>query len=179
MPEFIHGELEQKVLILYILSQISEPVPFDTLLDLSLCDEGISYFDFVERLRELLGTEHVTCTDGRWYSVTDKGRRACEICQGELPYTVRQRCDENTAQYNRALRRQEQVRSTVKPRANGTFTVRMALDDDIGNLMNLKVVAPDRDLAEKLSERFRQNPERIYTRIMDILMEEDGGTSEQ
>ena len=82
------------------------------------------------------------------------------------------RCDRNTKACNRAMRRQEQVRSGVSPRPNGTFTVRMALDDDIGNLMDLQVVAPQRDLAEHIVERFQRTPERIYSRLMDILVQE-------
>lgn len=172
MPGFIHGELEQKILILYVLSRLAEPVPFDTVLDLSLCDEGISYFDFTERLRELVERGHVELDADECYSVTDKGRRTADICQEELPYTVRIRCDRNAEARNRVMKRQEQVRATVKPRPNGTFTVRMALDDDIGNLMDLQVVAPQRELAEHIVERFQRTPERIYSRLMDILVQE-------
>ena len=172
MPGFIHGELEQKILILYILSRLSEPVPFDTLLDLALCDDGIRYFDFAERLAELVDTGHVAGPEGG-YVITEKGRRTAEICVAELPYTVRMRCDENADACNRALRREEQVRASVEARRNGTFTVRMALDDNIGNLMDLQVVAPEKALADALAERFRTNPERIYTRLMNLLLQEN------
>ena len=171
MPGFIHGELEQKILILYILSRLSEPVPFETLLDLALCDDGMRYFDFAERLAELVDTGHVVGPEGG-YVITEKGRRTAEICEAELPYTVRMRCDENADACNRALRREEQVRASVEARRNGTFTVRMILDDDIGNLMDLQVVAPEKALADALAERFRKNPERIYTRLMDLLLQD-------
>ena len=49
----------------------------------------------------------------------------------------------------------------------------MLLDDDIGNLMDLQVVAPQRQLADTLSRRFRENPERIYSRLMDVLLQEE------
>ncbi len=172
MPGFIHGELEQKILILYILSRLSEPVPFETLLDLALCDDGLRYFDFAERLAELVDTGHVVGPEGG-YAITEKGRRTAEICEAELPYTVRMRCDENADACNRALRRAEQVRAFVEARRNGAFTVRMILDDDIGNLMDLQVVALEKTLADALAERFRKNPERIYTRLMDLLLTEN------
>lgn len=179
MPRFIHGELEQKILILYVLSRLSEPVPFETMLDLCLCDDGIRYFDFTERLQELTDTGHVLCSDTRRYSVTEKGRRTAEICAAELPYTVRKRCNRNTEACNRVLRRQEQVRSTVEARSNGTFTVRMVLDDDIGNLMDLQVVAPQRQIADTLSKRFQQNPEQIYSRLMDLLLQAEPDAPEE
>ena len=38
MPGFIQDKLEIKFLILYIAARIEEAVPFDTMLDLTLCD---------------------------------------------------------------------------------------------------------------------------------------------
>ena len=172
MPGFIHGELEQKILILYILSRLTEPVPFDMLLDMSLCDDGIHYFDFTERLSELVDTGHVACPEEKLYRITDKGRRTAEISETELPYTVRMRCNRNADKCNRALRRQEQVRSSTEARLNGTFTARMILDDDIGNLMDLQVMAPDKAFADKLIRHFQGNPERLYHRLMNLLLEE-------
>ncbi|MBR3570935.1 MAG: DUF4364 family protein [Oscillibacter sp.] len=172
MPGFIRGELEQKVLILYILSRLSEPVPFETLLNLSLCDDGINYFDFTQRLAELVDTGHVIDPESG-YVITEKGRRTAEICEEELPYTVRTRCDESAEACNRAMRREEQVRCSTEARRNGTFTVRMALDDDIGNLMDLQVMAPERALADRIAERFRNYPERLYSRLMDLLLQEN------
>ena len=173
MPGFIHGELEQKILILYILSRLTEPVPFDMLLDMSLCDDGIHYFDFTERLSELVDTGHVACPEEKLYRITDKGRRTAEICETELPYTVRMRCNRNADKCNRALRRQEQVRSSAEARLNGTFTARMILDDDIGNLMDLQVMAPDKAFADKLIRHFQGNPERLYHRLMNLLLAEE------
>ena len=173
MPGFIHGELEQKILILYILSRLAEPVPFDMLLDMSLCDDGIHYFDFTERLSELVDTGHVTCLEEKLYRITDKGRRTAEICETELPYTVRMRCNRNADKCNRVLRRQEQVRTSAEARLNGTFTARMILDDDIGNLMDLQVMAPDKTFADKLIRHFQRNPERVYHRLMNLLLAEE------
>lgn len=57
---FVQDELDLKVLILYIAARVIEPVPFDTILDLTLCDDAIDYFDFSECLRDLVGTGHLT-----------------------------------------------------------------------------------------------------------------------
>ena len=46
MPGFIQDQLEIKFLILYIAARVIEPIPFDTMLDLTMCDDAIDYFDF-------------------------------------------------------------------------------------------------------------------------------------
>ena len=48
---FIQDKLEIKFLILYLAARVIEPVPFDTLLDLTLCDDAVDYFDFSECLQ--------------------------------------------------------------------------------------------------------------------------------
>ena len=176
MPGFIHDNLEIKFLILYIVSRLAEPVPFAVVLDLALCDDGVGYFDFVECLRNLVESEHLTLSKDGLYAVTEKGRRNGEICQSELPYTVRRKCDRNVAECNRKLRRKRQVRSTTEKRGNGTYTVHMILDDDVGNVMDLKLVAPREDMAQVLAERFRKSPEQIYSRLLGVIL--DSGQEE-
>ena len=75
MAGFIHDKLEIKFLILYIAARVIEPIPFDTVLDLAMCDEGVDYFDFSECLRDLVKTEHLTVSDSGMYSITEKGSR--------------------------------------------------------------------------------------------------------
>lgn len=172
MPGFIHGNLEIKFLILYIVSRLVEPVPFATVLDLALCDDGVGYFDFTECLHSLVESAHLTLSKDGLYAVTEKGRRNGAICEDEIPYSVRLKCDKNLAEWNRRLRRKSQVRSSVEQRPNGTWTARMILDDDIGNVMDLRVVAPRKDMAAALTEQFQKTPERIYSRLVEILLDD-------
>ena len=44
---FIHGELDTKILILFILRRLPRPVDADTLAELCFCDTGVSWFDSV------------------------------------------------------------------------------------------------------------------------------------
>ena len=72
---FIHDKLEIKFLILYIAARVIEPIPFDVVLDLTMCDDAIDYFDFSECLADLVKTEHLTLSEEGLYAITDKGIR--------------------------------------------------------------------------------------------------------
>lgn len=173
MAGFIHDKLEIKFLILYIAARVIEPIPFDTMLDLAMCDEGVDYFDFSDCLRDLVKTEHLTVSDAGMYSITEKGTRNSQICESSLPYSVRLRCDRNIGECNRKLRRKSQVRASCEKRPNGTYTVHLSLSDDMGSLMDLKLMVVREDMANILAERFRQAPEKTYGEIMNILLAED------
>ena len=85
---------------------------------------------------------------------------------------MRLRCDKNLEVWNRKLRRKSQVKATWEPRPNGTYTVRLSLDDDAGSLMDLKLMAVREDMAKLLANRFRQSPEKFYGQIMNLLLED-------
>ena len=170
---FIHDQLEVKFVILYVATRVIEPVPFATLWDLAMCDDGIDYFDFSECLADLVKTGHLTQDDQGLYAITEKGRRNSEICQSSLPYTVRLRCDKNVSICNRKLRRKSQVRAYVEPRPNGTFTAALCLDDDMGSVLDLKLMVPREDMGKFLTQRFIRSPEKLYSQIMDLLLSEE------
>ena len=169
---FIHDKLELKFLILYIAARVIEPIPFDTMLDLTMCDDAVDYFDFTECLRDLVDTEHLTLSRDGLYAITEKGLRNSRICESSLAYSVRLRCDKNLEVWNRKLRRKSQVKATWEQRSNGTYTVRLSLDDDAGSLMDLKLMAVREDMAKLLAGRFRQAPEKLYGQIMNLLLED-------
>lgn len=169
MPGFIHDKLEIKFLILYITARVIEPIPFDTVWDLAMCDEGVDYFDFAECLSDLVRTEHLTLSADGLYAITDKGLRNSRICESSLPYSVRLRTDKNVAEYNRRLLRRNQVQSQVIPRENGSYVVELQLRDDVDSILRLELTAATEAMARDLADRFRQDPEGVYTRLLSAL----------
>ena len=73
-------------------------------------------------------------------------------------------------EWNRKLRRKSQVKASWEQRPNGTYTVRLSLDDDVGNVMDLKLMAVREDMAKILAARFQKAPEKLYTEIMSLLL---------
>ena len=95
MPRgFIRDKLQLKLLILYILNQFAQPVSLSLLTELVLCDEGVDYFSFSDALSELKTTGHVSMND-ECFSITGKGSEHVRICESNLPYSVRMKCDRN------------------------------------------------------------------------------------
>lgn len=170
---FVQDKLEIKFLILYIAARVIEPVPFDTVWDLTLCDDAIDYFDFSECLRDLVDTGHLTLSEDGLYAITEKGLRNSKICESSLAYSVRLRCDKNLEAWNRKLRRKNQVKAIYAPRPNGTYTVKLDLEDDMGELLHLRLMAPREDMAKAMADRFQKSPERLYSAILGLLLQDE------
>lgn len=172
MAGFIHDKLEIKILVLYLLSRAEGPIDFATLTDLAMCDPGVDYFRFAEAAAELIHSGHAQ-EEGGLYAITDKGRRNCADSESCVSPVVRRRCDRRLAGLNADLRRRAQVRARVEPGGEGEFFLRLALDDDGGNLLTLDLLTPSQEEGERMAARFLAQPERVYHGILSVLL--DGG----
>ena len=166
---YIQSDLDLKLLVLYIMNRVAAPISFNQLFELALCDEGVDYFSLTQAVNHLVETEHLCPVDER-YSITEKGRHNCRICEETLPFSVRRRCDENLLSVNDQLRRESQVRGCVLPREDGTFTVSLSLDDDAGSLLKLELLSPSEEQANQLVSRFKLHPEQVYNSIVGTLL---------
>ena len=175
----MQSELDLKLLVLYIMSRVAGPVTFLQLLELALCDEGVDYFSLTEAVGHMVETGQLERDEEQRYSITEKGRRNSEICETSLPYSIRLRCDKNLTRCNRALRRKNQVKSATELRPNGTYTVSLSLDDDMGNIMDLKLMVPREDMGKLLAARFRRAPEKLYSQIIDLLLNAPDSDNEE
>lgn len=169
---FIHDKLDIKLLVLYIMARVATPINLGSLTDLTLCDGGIDYFDYMECVDDLVTSDHLTLENGL-YEITDKGKRNSAIGESSLPYSVRLKCDKSTAEINLVLRRNAQIRTEVEEKENGTCMLKMILDDDVGNLFTLQMLTGTLEHAENMGKRFREEPEYVYNGILALLTDEE------
>ena len=165
---FIQNELDLKLLVLYIMARVAQPVTFPQLLELALCDAGVDYFSLTQAVDHMVATGQLA-KDGERYSITEKGKRNSEICQSSLPYSVRMHCDENLVKTNDALRREAQVQSFVQDREDGTCTLTLHFSDSASPLLNLSLLVPDRAMALSMAETFRADPASVYHGVIALL----------
>ena len=118
---FIHDKLDIKFLILYFMARVAAPIDFPTLTELTVCDDGIGYFEFAEAVSELVESGHLTLEDGL-YSITEKGRENGAACESSLPYSVKRNCSAQLVKLNGILRRNAQVRAETEPRPEGGYS---------------------------------------------------------
>ena len=168
---FIHEKVDIKKLILFILSRLEAPVDLDTLTELTLLDDGISYFDYSECVAELQSAENIREEQGL-YTVTEKGRRNGRILEDTLPYTVRSRAEQKTAPLIRAQRRDAMVRAEAHVRPEGGFTVALSLSDGLGEIWAMEVYAANEAQAQAMSAGFTRRAEELYGSFLASLLDE-------
>jgi len=174
---FIHDKLDIKILILYILGRLDAPIDLDTLTDLTLCDEGITYFDFAECVTHLIETEHLEKAEGL-LSVTEKGRRNGRVTENSLPYSVRERAKRKTDVLSRIQRRDAMVKAEFAPEQKGGFSVNLSLSDGLGEILKMELYAANESQAAVMAKVFHKKAEQLYTQVIETLIEETDESSD-
>ncbi len=169
---FIREKLEIKILVLFILRRLPEPVTFETLSELSLCDDGISYFDFAECVSELVETEHVK-TDGHTYVITEKGVKNSEITENSIPFSVRLKAEKNASDARVTLSRKSHISASHSIRRKGGYTVELSMSDGISDIIDMRLYAASEEQAEALERGFTKKAEALYNDIIKLILDEN------
>ena len=147
---FIHGELDTKILILYVLRRLPRPVDAQTLAELCSFDNGVSWFDYADCLAGLVDTQHG------------------EAAETSIPYSVRIKANRLLEPVAEKMRRDAMI-DTGHENAPGGIITRLSLSDGKGEIISMRLLVPDEDTSEGIEEFFRTDAEGIYQQIIEIL----------
>ena len=167
---FIHEKIEIKILILFIMRRLPEPVGIDVLTELAICDDGISYFDLTECIAQLVETGHIQLEDGM-YSLTDKGRRNGEITENSLPLSVRISANKAASKKRAQMLRNGMISAFHSAEADGGYKVSLKMSDGIGEVISVELLASSEKYAFAMESGFRKNAEQVYNKIVEMLLE--------
>ena len=170
---FIHDMLDVKVLILFVMARCGYPVNCQEIYELCYQDDCLSYFDVCTAIPELVRSGHLKALEEDKYEITEKGKADGSLTEDSIAFTVKQRAENAVARFNRQMRRSSFVKTQVIPREAGDYSVIMALDDEMGNLMTLELVAPDQRQAVRLSRLFEKKAESVYNLTMAELLDDE------
>ena len=169
---FIHDMLDVKLLVLFIMARVAYPVDLQKIYELAFQDDGLSYFDLAQAVPQMVETGHLEEVEGGRFVITEKGREAGAVTEDAVAYPVMQRAQAAIDKFNRAVRRSSFVKTTVKQREGGDYSVLLSLNDEVSDLLKMELMAPTQKHAYRLANAFSERAESIYRSIMDQLLAE-------
>lgn len=168
---FIHDMMDVKVLVLFVTARSNYALTSQEIYELCYQDECLSYFDVCTAIPEMVASGHLKEVEDERYEITEKGRETGSLTEDSIAFTVKQRAENAVARFNRQIRRSSFVKTQVIPREKGDFSVILSLDDELGNLMTLELMAPDQRQAVRLSRLFEKKAEDVYNLTMTELLD--------
>lgn len=168
---YIHDMLDVKILILFVMARVNYPVDVQQIYELCYQDDCLSYFDVCTAIPQMVESGHLRELEDHTYEITEKGKSDGVTTEDSIAYTVKQRAENAVARFNRQIRRSSYVKTQVVPRESGDCSVIMSLDDEMGNLMTLELLAPNQRQAVRLSKMFEKKAEMVYNMTMSALLD--------
>ena len=175
---FIHDMLDVKALILYVMSMVEMPVSAQTIYELCLQDDCLSYMDVQMAIPQMVESGHLQRADEGLFEITQMGREAEPWTNDAIAFPVRHRAKMAVEALNHAARQEQFIRTEVRECENGEYIVSMRLNDMNGQLMHLELTMPTRLQAKRVEAAYRKNPDMIYQSVIVGLLEETEGDRE-
>lgn len=163
---------ENKVLILYILNKLNEPIDNDNLLKLVLSIQDMNYFYFQQFLLDLLENKYIigyTKDDKTMYKITDIGVETLTLTNDLLPGILKLQIDNALKQEVDEVQYSKHATSEFVPMNEEDFIVKCKLSENNINIFEIKLHATSCDSAKAIAKKWEENYEEIYPIVMEIL----------
>ena len=169
---FIHDMLDVKVLILYVMSLVEVPVSAQTIYELCLQDDCLSYMDVQQAIPQMVETGHLQRVGEGLFGITEKGRDTEQLTTDSIAFPVRHRAKLAVENLNNTAKREQYIQTEVRQDEKGDYIVAMTMNDHNGRLMYLELTMPSRQQAAKVEAAYRKNPDIVYQSVIVGLMDE-------
>ncbi|MBR5753394.1 MAG: DUF4364 family protein [Clostridia bacterium] len=171
-PGGLRSKTDIKLLILFLLEQLEEPVPVRIISDVITDQELANYFEAMDAISELKesGNLTVTSVDGQdALAITEKGTRAVSYVEEDLPKSVRNTALATVTRFLKLDRHAKENAVEITPSGDG-FNVCFSLTTGDTKLMELNMFVVSRDQAEQLKRNYLEDPTHLYASILTALM---------
>jgi len=158
-----------KLYILCIMQNRGYPLEYSDINDLALYDGVISNMDFIDAFDALERDGLVQKNEEGDYFVTDSGLFLYETLKSELAGYIHERAL-NAAMQNISFRRSKiKKKIEITELENGKSRLDLGLSKNYEEFMKISLVYDTRYQAEKAAGAFSEDPELIYTRLINLL----------
>ncbi len=178
-----------KIFILYLLMNIKSPLDFNTISDIVVQDEFVSYFDFAECFAELLdsGTiEQIRIGDeieleatigknGRpekkseLYCITENGVQVVEQLQSNLLNVIKEKSLKSAMRLLSFKANGSQIKANSAEREDGRIDVAFEILEKQGQIMKINMVVDSEQQAKRMIDNFNERPEVVYRGLIALL----------
>ena len=167
---------ESKILLLYILSKVGKAISHNELLELVTSIVDMNYFYFQQFLLDLLEDNYITkyqIEDADIYEITDEGKNAINLTIDIVPGILKLEVDSKFKKNLDTVKDKFSVTSEYTPISEREFTVRCKIVENNTTLFDLHAHAGSREQAKKMVENWTKNAEKLYPKILNIILYEE------
>lgn len=167
---------ENKLLVLYVIKSLKQPISKTQLTEIILENNFINYFTLQQYISELELAEfvcYIEKNNKKLITITKKGENVLSFFNERISPIKRDIIDNYISKTIDNIKKELTIHSDYTIEKNNSFIVNLkALEDEI-LLIDLKISVPTKKQASNLCLKWKDNPSDIYTKIVQALFNEE------
>ena len=170
---------ENKVLILYTLDQSPNGLIESGLYKIISSINNVNYFYFKEVLTDLLDSKLVGIftkdeEEDAALKITSEGKSALSLTIDVLPGILKLKADNIFKEKFSSIADETSIISEFIPRSENDYIIKCKVVEKNETIFEVRTFAGSRDRAKKIVDNWNNNASKIYPKILNILLEDDG-----
>ena len=164
---------ENKLLMLYVLKSIKNPITNTQLTEIILENNFINYFTFQQYLSELEDSEFVEyseANDKKLLVLTKKGDSVLSLFKDRLSQSKISIIDEYIKDKIELIKKELDIQGDYTIGNNNSFIVNLKAVENQALLLELKLSVPSKKQAVDICTKWKENPSEIYHNIINLLI---------
>ena len=164
---------ENKLLMLYVLKSIKNPISNNQLTEIILENNFINYFTFQQYLSELEESnfvEYHEVNDKKLLILTKKGDNVLSLFKDRISPSKISITNEYIKEKIESIKRELTIHADYTLGSNDSFIIDLKAIENESLLMELKLSVPSKNQATLICNRWKENPSDIYTNIINLLI---------
>lgn len=165
---------ENKILILYLLSILDNPINNDALYRLVLSIQDMNYFYFQQFLLDLENNKYIMNyekEDEIVYEITESGKSTLDLTIDVLPGIIKRKVDETIKGELREIKNESAVRAEFIPLSEKEFIVKCKIIENSVVIFEIQTLATTREQAVQIVQNWEENSNMIYPKVIQMLNE--------
>lgn len=161
---------EIKILVLYLLSNIKEPIPASQISNLLHINGIANTFEISDAFAQLTTSGLIAESEEfpDCFIINNKGRDASQTLQSRVPFTIREKALTIT---KKMLERNRHIKETdiqISKTEDGIFITCSVLEGE-KKVMSFTMQATDDEQVLKIKDNFLDDPASVYRTLIDML----------
>jgi predicted transcriptional regulator len=165
---------ENKLLMLYVLKEIKNPITNTQLTEIILENNFINYFTFQQYLSELEESKFVEyneVNDRKLLMLTEKGDNVLSLFKDRISPSKISIINVYIKEKIEYIKKELTIHADYTLGSNDCFIVDLKAIENQSLLMDLKLSVPSKKQATSICKKWKENPSEIYTNIINFLID--------
>ena len=164
---------ENKVLILYILNNIKEPLTNNNLYKIVLTVIDMNYFYFQQFLLDLISNDFVmqyqSAEDVTLYQITDKGIQTLGLTEDILPGIIKLQVDTHLKGALEEVSDENSIIAEYIPKSENNYNITCKIVEKNETIFEIKTFAGSREQAKQIVDNWKTYATQIYPKMIETL----------